>query len=330
MTIRIRIGLCCALIAIAAPLIGATQAVSLTRIVDIPSRFSAPAELRFEHGFVIIIERAPSAFPAPGDQIVSVLSGNGREVFSRAPSSELPDARIVTLENATINADGILVVAVQAWNAQGSAAAALVVYDTAARRALRVIRTNPVICLNVVLDALQGVWCLGPDAEAARSGRDNYSLLWRYSLTGQLLAQALPRKTFNGDRNPWSRFVTLTSDAQTLSAWLPSASAFVELTGSELRIERVPAAPTILPQEPLHFVKLPGKDPLLMATTRGSVADRNSLYRGFFQFDRLGGRWNRLDSWPELPIGIWPIGVDQGQIVLWDRYQRAVVRMSTP
>jgi hypothetical protein len=331
MNIRIGIGLCCALVvASVSPMRGTTQAVPLTRILDLPSRFSAPAELRFEHGFVLIIERSPSAFPAPGDQVVSVLNADGREIFTRAPSKEFPDARIVTLENATINPDGILVVAVQAWNAQGSAAAALVVYDTAAGRPLRVIRTNPVICLTVVLDDQQEVWCLGPDAEAARAGRDNYSLLWRYSLTGQLLAQALPRKTFNSDRNPWNHFATLTADGETLSAWFPSASAFVELKGSELRIDLVPAAPGPLPHETLHFVKLPGQDPLLMATTRGSVADRNSLYRGFFQLDRSGGRWNKLTRWPELPIGIWPIGVDHGQIILWDRYQRSVVRMSLP
>ena len=331
MNTRICLLTCCAVLVIAVlPARGQSQASSFIRLHDIPSRFPAPAQLRFEHGFVIVIERSASRFPGPGDQAVSVLNQTGREIFTRAPSSEFPDARIVTLENATINPEGILVVAVQAWNAQGSAAAALIVYDTAAGRSLRIIRTNPVICLNVVLDEERGVWCLGPDADAARARRDDYSLLWRYSLTGQLLAQSLPRRTFYAGRNPWSHFATLAADGHTLTAWLPSANALVELTGSELRIERLPAAPSTLSREPVHFVKLAGQDPIIMATTRGTTSDRYSLYRSFFQFDRSARRWNKLDGWPELPIGIWPIGVDQGQIVFWDRYQRTIVKLSSP
>jgi len=294
----------------------------------IPQRFSAPAELRAENGFLIIIDRNASRNPGPGEHEVSVLTMDGTVRFSRPPSADLPDAKVVVLENATIAANGTLVVAAQAWSREGAAAAVLIVYDVATQRTLRIIRTNPVVCFNVAFDSDGDVWCVGPDAEADRAKRSDYSLLWRYAIDGRLLARTLTRSEF-GPVNPWSRFTTMTLEGSSLHLWLPQVSAFVDVTSKNALVQHVPAAPASVPRELTHMIKLPGRKPIALTVVRGTDADRDSLHRGFFQFDATSRTWERLIDWPELPIGFWPIGVDDSGVLLWDRYQRQVVRLAS-
>ena len=302
----------------------------LTHLLDIPSRFANPAELRFERGYTIVIDRLGSAFPGPQDDKVSVLNDAGQEIFSRSPGTDLPDARIVTLEHASIDSDGVIAVAVQAWNSAGSLAAALLLYDVSNPRPLRVIRTNPVICLNVAFDFDHSIWCLGPDVDAAKAGRDDYSLLWRYARSGELRSQALARRSLPPGKNPWSRLATLDVDNEGVSAWFPPAESFVRVTADATRIDRLPPPPASIPGESVQLISLAGRRPIMLVVTRGSSQDRSSLYRRFFELDTSGKAWSPLSSaWPELRIGIWPIGRDRDQIVFWDRYQRSLVRLAT-
>jgi hypothetical protein len=235
----------------------------------------------------------------------------------------LPDARVIVLQDATLTADGILVVAVEAQDAQAVWAAALIVYDIASKRTLRIVRTTPVICRKATADDGGNIWCLGPDVDKIKA-RQDYNVFWKYSLDGRLLGSAFSRAQFPAVPFPWSMSPTLTTSQGTVTAWLPAYRTLVEFTAQGPRTTLAAPSPSSIADEMEDFVALGSGRALILAASVGQAHQRQGIKRSTFTLDP-GGAWRLLSSFPALPVSVSAIGSDDGQLVVWDRYYRRVL-----
>jgi hypothetical protein len=292
----------------------------------LPTRHAVPAELKAIRGRILAISRAATRFPGTGDHRVTLLDRGGNELFSRAPSQDLPDARMVVLEDATLTANGLLVVAVEAQDAQGAWAAALIVYDVQSKQTLRVARTTPVICRKVTADHVNNIWCLGPDVDKVKARQNDYNLFWQYSLDGRLLDSTFSRARFppRPQPDPLSMFPTLTTSLGTVTAWLPAYRMLVEFTAEGPRTTVAAPSPSSIAGEREDFVALGSGRALILAASVGDAQRRQGIGRSAFTLDG-GGAWRRVSHFPTLPLGFVAVDSDDGQLVLWDRYQRSVL-----
>ena len=320
----------CALVTVLAPSVMA-QTLTPSAMMLLPTRHSMPAELRAIRGRILAISRAATRFPGPGSDSVTLLDRSGNELFSRAPGLDLPAARVVTLQDATLTASGHLVVAVEAQDAQGVWAAALLVYDMQSKRTERIVRTTPVICRYVTAEDDNTIWCLGPDVEKSTARQFDYHIFWKYSLDGRLLGSSMRRDQFPlaPAQHPWSMLPTLTTTRGTVTAWLPAYRMLIEFTAGGPRTTVGAPSPATLDREKEDFVALGEGRALILTVSAGDTQQRDTIRRSAFSLDS-GGAWRRIGSFPDLPYGFWAIGMDEGQLVLWDRYQRRVLWVPAP
>jgi hypothetical protein len=302
------------------------QALTPSAMMLLPTRHSIPAVLKVSRGRIVAISRAATRFPGPGDNSVTLLDRSGNELFSRAPSQDLPDAKVVTLEDAALTATGSLVVAVEAQDAQGVWAAALIVYDMQSKRTERIVRTTPVICRYVTADDDNTIWCLGLDVEKVKAKQNDYNVFWRYSLDGRVLGSSVSRAQWPPAPalSPWSMFPRLTTVRGIVTAWLPVYRTLIEFTAGGPRTTVAAPSPSSIAGEKEDFVALGGGRALILAVSAGDAQQRDTIRRSAFTLD-TGGAWRPTASFPALPFGFWAIGSDDGQVVLWDRYQRRVL-----
>jgi hypothetical protein len=312
----------CAFVIILVPSVTA-QGLTPSASMLLPTRHSVPAELKAIRGRILAITRDATRFPGAGDHRVTLLDRSGNELFSRAPSQDLPDARVIVLQDATLTGNGTLVVSVEAQDAQAVWAAALIVYDIESKRTLRIVRTTPVICREVTADDGDNIWCLGPDVDKIKA-RQDYNVFWRYSHDGLLLGSAISRSQFPPVPFPWSMFPTLTTSQGTVTAWLPAYRTLVEFTAQGPRTIVAALFPSSIADEIEDFVALGSGRALILAATGGDGDQRQGIRRSAFTLDP-GGAWRLMSSFPALPLGVSVIGSDDGQLVFWDRDYRRVL-----
>ena len=291
----------------------------------LPTRYSAPAELKAIHGRILAIMREGTGFPGAGEHRIALLDASGNELFSRAPSQDLPDARVIVIQDATLTANGILVVAVEAQDAHSVWTAALIFYDVASKRTLRIVQTTPVICRRMTAEKSDNIWCLGPDVDKIKA-RQDYNVFWSYSLEGRLLGSALSRAQLPKGPPPWSMFPTLTTWRGLVTAWLPAYGTLVELTAQGPRMTAAPS-PSSIVEEPEDFVVLDSGRALLLAASVGEAHQRQEIRRSAFTLEPEG-TWRRMSEFPALPSGFSVIGTADNRLALWDRYYRRVLWVS--
>ncbi|HXE76396.1 MAG TPA: hypothetical protein VNN18_12295 [Candidatus Xenobia bacterium] len=309
------------------------------RQVLLTSTRSLPTEVKYERGYYILFHRAHTRTPGPADHSVTVLDNNGAQLFFRNPGFDIPEARMVRVRDATITKNGLLVVAGFAWNSLTpgpGAAALLVVYDLSNGQPQRIIRTNPIGCNKVVADDNANFWCLGLDVEKRDSLKRDYELIYKLSLTGEVLARfllrsefAVPKTAEPFESSPNGNPQLLLSPSGGVLAWFPNADTLVELdaTGNVTARARV-------------LGRLPSREHWRLITV-GIVPDGTILGflpasageplpgdppAGVYRLNRTTGSWELLstewaDSYPPNRL----IGVDGRSGVVWVREENRLV-----
>ena len=157
---------------------------------------------KLENGKFILIDRFPTSFPGPEDDVVKVLDGQGQLVFQRAPGLDIPGASLVNVRDATVSSAGRLVVAAFVRNDSNQNAAVLIEYDLDNAELVRIERTFPIQCESLRSDNLGTVWCAGFESEKAHNGEQDFDLVYRFDGAGRLLGSCLSLSDFSTETHP--------------------------------------------------------------------------------------------------------------------------------
>lgn len=341
--------------AVLAILIGATSiglwaTVLETRELSLPAALRPAARIKYERGQFLLIHRAYTRTPGPADHSVAVLDENGGELFNRNPGFDLPNVGMINVRDTTVTKDGYLVVAAYAWASPTGGpggASVLMVYRLASGELVRVIRANPVACGLVAADEANNLWCFGPHIEK-RQEKQDYNLVHKYSLDGQLLGEYLPRSLFanagHTGPQPYEPFQSgnggvpqlLAGPDGKVRAWLPNAHELVEWDSQGRLLGR-----TRLPGPPLgqgtgdasrlcSLAAMPDGTllALLPVPQGGPTAGFPS---GLYRLNRSSGEWDLVGSeWatPYPPPRL--VGADASGLVLWNQAEARFVWLTLP
>ena len=165
---------------------------------------SLAADIKYQNDRFLVIYHAPTRSPGPLDQSVIVFDKTFSRQFERYPGYDIPDVKTITLVDAAVSSDGLLVVAAHVWSSLKQAANVLFVYDLAKKDLVRIIRLNPIACVRVSVDYGNALWCLGMDVQKRDTLHQDYNLVYRFSWDGVLEGKYVLRSSLpnNGQVGP--------------------------------------------------------------------------------------------------------------------------------
>jgi hypothetical protein len=300
----------------------------------------AAAEIKFQYGQFVVIHRGPIRTPGPADSSVALLSASGDETFNRNPGLDIPNVRTFSFMDAAVTRDQHLIVAAAVWSVEDQVTTVLMLYDALRGQLVRIIRIHPFNCGRIVADARDRVWCLGSDVEKSRAGED-FEIIQRYSLDGQLLGKHFPRSLFAADVSRIPKDLSVIGDmgvpcllaqGEKVAVWLAAVETLLELDldGNLLNRSTIPRIAT--EKEPFYQpALLPGGTMVWLVPSSVSDPDRRNWRNGFYLFDAAGNSWLPVgSSVPTFPIHVNVIGADSSAIVLRSRPEGRIFWLPLP
>lgn len=294
------------------------------REILISTEHQSAAELRMAAtGDIVIIHRSnPVPLPVAGEHWVVVIDRDGRELFRRAPATDVPGAKVVSVNDAGA-AKGRLVVSVTAINADEQMASLLLQYDVAARSLSRTVRTNPISCRRVTIGESGDTWCIGGNFERFNRRDHGYDVVYRYHSSGPLLHSFLPRSSLpQSPKNPVRPAEMgdplVTAYARRVSAWLPGIETMANWTESSERVTLTEIPVIQAANRSTEVVALEDGRIVALRPVNTIGTDRSLWRRGFFMIGSASGSWLQVGL-AEMRFGSSLIGVDRDGLVLWDR-----------
>ncbi len=161
-----------------------------------------PAEIRLQHSHFLIINRGPIPQPGRSDQWIELRNLDWTENFRAAPGEQSPEITSFSITSGAIGPRLQVAVAGRMASLGGETAAVIVIYDSARRRAPRVMKTSPILCSEIAFDPKGDLWCLGTDLEARKAGDQSYPMIYRYSSLGSVVAKGVPRNSIKASASP--------------------------------------------------------------------------------------------------------------------------------
>jgi len=297
-----------------------------------------------EQDHFVVIKRANTRHPRPGDDVVMVLNGSGAPVFERAPGLDIPGVWLVNVHDATLRTVGRLVVAANVRSGpEGDSrlplqpsdhdAAVLLEYDLASRTMVYLVRTSPILCNSVSGTQDGTLWCLGVDVPMANARQLDYDLVYRFDGRGKVLGSSLSRSEYPSNMEP------LTSVNGSVAAFLPSEDglwlwlpAVRQLIAFEqdgrvherLNLPALPGARTAIEE----FAVGPGRTILALSSTVVRNGDARTVRRSLGLLAAAGNGWIPVEGAPtELPPSSRLLGADSDGLILLDTAAKTVLWM---
>ena len=306
---------------------GAVGGNAVTHEVSLPQGRENPAAVKFLSGKLVLIFRNATRVPGPEDHAVVVLDRNGRQVFARNPGLDVPETRVANIYDATLGENGVLVIAMALVDTAGRAVAALMEYQVADGRLLRIVRTNPVRCQSVAADG-EKVWCLGYNEEREHLGAMDYDVVYCFASSGEILQSLFPRSTlsrfpFSSRGSTGSQLVGMRGE---FAAWLPASDALLRWQSDGNNARQLSGAPPT-PEDGKaadQIVVLPdGRVVALLAMGNQAGAPLRPVRTPYLVTD--AGQFSRLPSWGEVSTDDNLAGADGNDLVFFRWQTRSVV-----
>ena len=300
------------------------------REFSLPEARGNPAVVKFLSGKLVLIFRNATRVPGPEDDTVVVLDRNGHEVFARNPGLDVPETRVANMYDATLGENGVLVIAMALVDTGGRAVSALMQYQVADGRLLRIVRTNPVKCRTVAADG-DKVWCLGYNVESEHLGAMDYDVVYCFASSGEILRSLFPRSNLSRFPFSWrgsteSQLVGMHGE---FAAWLPGSNALLrwQSGGNNPRqLSVVPPTPEDSKVDDEIVILPDGKVVGLLAMGNQGGVPLRPVRTPYILTD--GGQFSRLPSWREVPTGDYLAGADGEDMVFFRRQTRSVLWLS--
>jgi len=263
--------------------------------------------------------------------VLVVWDEGGQQVFEQAPFLDIPDMSHGSVFDSTLAAPNRLIVSSVTGN--GPFKNVLAEYDVDNRELLRVNPIGSVRCRNLLGDKEGTIWCLGTDL-VKRKNDEDYDLVYRFDVAGNLLGSSLPRSAFPENPGPISVLKRpsgyggfLPGDGK-IRLWLPAVEELVTFDSDGRVLDRL-ALPTIEDLLNARLVTAPDDEVYAVLTTGPDARDSDTWTHGLFRLTDDGATWTPLeDPSSRLPIRITLVGADESGIILLDR--RSLELLSYP
>lgn len=310
-------------------LVGQRDAPPPIREILLPQELGIPAEMKWLRGHALIIHRSANRFPGVGDQSVSVMSRDGREVFQRAPGNDIPGAESILISSMTLAPNLTLTVSASLWDNNGRNVLVLVQYDLPSATLKRIIRTNPVWCSTISADSQNDLWCAGSNVEKRAARRTDFALLHKYASTGQLVSSFIPR-TFYGD-TPYPLLGThaggpdLVAHETGMSLILPAVFSFFswDLDAPAPRQIQFPDASNG-ERYAQELTVLEDGRLIQMRVIADKTVPQRLWRRALFELRPGQTAWQRMGSVQDFAVPFHLIGAEGTSVVIWDKLKRAL------
>lgn len=300
---------------------------NVVKEVSLTQERGDPAEAKFLAGRLVLIFRGASRVPGPDDDAVVVLDRDGRQVFARAPGLDVPGTKVANVSDATLDENGILVIAMSVVDTAGRAASVLMEYNVADGRLVRTVRTDPVKCLRAAADG-ENVWCLGYNVESVRAHAMDFDVVYCFALSGNLLRSLFPRSGFSQPPVKWrgntpSQLIGLHGQ---FAAWLPGSDALLRWhsdgSGAQQLSVASPAPEGSRGRD--EIAMFPDGKIVGLLYAGNESADSTRPLRAPFILDNVG-HFSRLPSWGDVPLGYYLAGTDGEALVFFHAQTHSVV-----
>ncbi|HBY59541.1 MAG TPA: hypothetical protein DEH78_06940 [Solibacterales bacterium] len=212
------------------------------------------AEVKLHYDRFILVSRGTPPMPGLDEAQVLVMSGAGDRKSVHLPGRDVPGIYSFIIRDAAGSPSGRLAVSGSAWDVHGRAAAMLVIYSQG--NPPLIVRTHPLMCNKTAFDADDQLWCLASDIEKFNARSTDYNLVAKFSPSGVLLGQYLPRADFpvsavrfafkapeSDGRHP-AGDARIYAGRGCVDVWLPNVSTAIRLGADGTEQSRRPIEPT--------------------------------------------------------------------------------------
>ncbi|HBY63346.1 MAG TPA: hypothetical protein DEH78_26280 [Solibacterales bacterium] len=204
------------------------------------------AEVKLHYDRFVLISRTGAPRPALDDQKVLVLAADGVRQSVHTPGRDVKGAYSFLINDAAGSPSGRVAVSGTVWSEDGRVAEVLVLYPPGSRPVI--IRTQPLMCRRMAFDADEQLWCLVSDVPKFNEGSSDYSLVAKFSPSGALLGQFVPRAGFAGkapesDGRRFEGPARIAAGQGCVDVWLPRASTAIRLRADGTEQGRRPIDP---------------------------------------------------------------------------------------
>ena len=255
-------------------------------------------------------------------EVLVVWDEGGQQVFEQAPFLDIPEISHATIFDSTLAAPDRLIVS----TAVGGRTSTWVLaeYDVNKGKLLRVIRTGPIRCRNVLGDQDGTIWCLGIDV-VKRKKEEDFDLVYLFDGAGNLLGSSLPRSAFSETPGPLSILERpdgyggfLPGDGK-IRLWLPAVEELITFDVDGRVLDRL-TLPTVKDLLQARLVTAPDNEVYAVLTSGTDARNSDSWTHGLFRLTHNGALWTPLEDPPvHLPLRITLSGADDEGLILLDR-----------
>ena len=292
--------------------------------ITLPSGRGWPAVVKFASDRLVLLYWKSTRFHRPGDNEVVVLDRDGCELFARhpgldVPSSFLSDLWVAVIYDATLGENGVLTVSIALVDTANRAVPALMEYDVARDRLLRITSTYPARCREIAADG-ENVWCLGANDESVRRGDMAYDVLNCFAPSGEIVQSLFPRSGFSCDPFRWRGRTRpqLAGSHGEFAAWLPGGDALLRWQSGGRNARQL----TIVPPSPEDsaigdtLVMFPGGRLVGLLAMGHRGGELSGPVRTPYGLNDAG-MFSPLSSWSEVSVRDVPAGTDGDDLVVY-------------
>jgi hypothetical protein len=196
------------------------------------------------------------------------------------------------------------------------------------------VRTGDVQCRAVLADT-GGVWCVGIDRAKAAERREDYDVVYRFSLTGERLASLFEQASLPRPQHAWYSDIQIAHGGGVLAAFLPGAGVLLTwgAAGRDarwravdvplIRLANDPA--TRVERVPVELAVLADGTPVLLAYAGRDADEPRRVRKALFAVGPRGGLARLPGACDLFPPGWRLAGVDGDALVVLDRSNRRLV-----